>query len=302
MTALAIVSALVPPTPPAKIEAALAKKKLKRAAQKTKQSHQMLGAALKSGTVQGLWWWTWGNGPSANDQANANMVIAFSGWPDFSNAYLSAANIKPAMDKLAQNPIKFLALGGGNDNGDWTVAGLTQLIKDFTVPTAIDPKKPQILTTPEQKLTGWDGIAFDIEQGNGDSAAALLPLFQQAFALVKGLNKRVLVTTSHSAPYGFPNSYTTDPTDNRTLQLAFLKDPNIDMLSPQLYTDGTVLETSPTGLNQPVVGWNEYNTNKQVIPSIPKVFAATNDTAAATTFMNSITINPGGYIQWQQTG
>ena len=66
----------------------------------------------------------------------------------------------------------------------------------------------------------------------------MVPAFKASFAKVKAAGLNVIVTTSHSAPYDCDT-----PETAIALVVAWVQDPNIDILSPQLYTTG--FETSP---------------------------------------------------------
>jgi hypothetical protein len=113
---------------------------------------------------------------------------------------------------------------------------------------------------------------FDIEQGDGGLANLFSRAFQSTFLLIlfhgmigsvffgvsfslthflpacRSFNMTVLVTVSHSAPYGFP--------DAASLMRGFFSDSNIDYLSPQLYTSGNEGQNDYT--TSQGVGWNEY--------------------------------------------
>ena len=65
-------------------------------------------------------------------------------------------------------------------------------------------------------LQGWQGVVYDIEEGDSDLAAA----FKSSFANSKAKGLKVLVTTSHSRPYGI--------SDGSQLMTGFFADSNID--------------------------------------------------------------------------
>ena len=77
-----------------------------------------------------------------------------------------------------------------------------------------------------RQLTGWDGISYNVEEG--DSGLALA--FAASFANAKANGLAVLVTVSHSQPYNV--------SDANALMISFFTDSNIDFLSPKLLTTG----------------------------------------------------------------
>ena len=132
-------------------------------------------------------------------------------------------------------------------------------------------------------LSGYDGIGYDVEEG----VAGLEADFAASFAAAKAKGFKVLVTVSHSAPYGI--------TDAPELMKSFFANPDIDLLSPQLYTDGTEPEND-YDISQGVV-WRQYaDCQAAVVPSIVK---DTMYSDAQTYFANEgVTLQ--GYIQWSQ--
>ena len=109
-----------------------------------------------------------------------------------------------------------LSLGGGNTLGKFTVEALDQITKDLSL--VID--------------ANYTGIVFDVEKAVG-SSSDLIPAFNDAFRACKDLRLSVAITTSHSAPYA-----TDTPQDAIDLVKAWASNPNVDILSPQLYSSG----------------------------------------------------------------
>eukprot|EP00798_Chlamydomonas_sp_ICE-L_P016839 gene16839-23119_t len=183
-------------------------------------------------TAIGFWWWTWA--PAAAAPANTNIGIAFSGWTDTA---LALAESQPLQNRLPGT--KYISLGGGDSDGRFSAAALTKII------AAINGNQ----------ISAYAGIAFDIEEGD----SSLTTAFANAFAATKAKGLKVIVTVSHSAPYGI--------TDAAVLMRSFFPNTNIDIISPQMYTFGT--ETSNDYATVGGVMWEEYAKSKAaVVPSI----------------------------------
>lgn len=219
------------------------------------------GPVEPSGDVTGIWWWTWSSLSAA--PASTNLAIAFSGWTDPGTAVQQSANVKARLPGL-----KFISLGGGNGNGAFTSDALT------AITAAIEAGR----------FAGYDGVAYDVEEGE----AGLETLFAQSFAAAKAKGYKVLVTVSHSAPYGI--------SDAATLMQKFFADPNIDYLSPQLYTTGE--ETANDYATSAGVSWAQYATAKAaIIPSIVKASLY----ADAKRYFQEQGVAIGGFVQWSQS-
>ena len=213
----------------------------------------------KGGTM-GYWSWTWEHSKPLND---ATLGIAFSGWSDISTALQQSNKIK---DSLAGQ--KYISLGGGNKNGAFT-ADVLQSIN-----SAID----------HGTFKDWDGIAFDIEEGS----SGLADLFSETFAKAKKEGFKVIVTISHSAPYGI--------SDGAQLMQAFFQDKNIDILSPQLYTTGK--ETQNNYATTEGVQWREFaSAQAMILPSL--VQGSYYQDAQEYFVKEGVTLN--GFIQWKQS-
>jgi len=210
-----------------------------------------------SGLDVGYWWWTWGTGSAPGD---TNIGIAFSGE---ANAAKAVSESKGIQGRLPGT--KFLSIGGGNDAGSWTTAVLNDLNNAIN----------------SGSLAGYGGIAYDVEQGN----SGLGSLFQTSFRLAKSKGFKVLVTVSHSAPYGFG--------DANSLMQTFFSDGNIDYLSPQLYTSGE--ESQNDYATSGGVSWNEYTKSRaHIIPSIVRGSLY----SSAHSYFQGQGFNITGYIQW----
>lgn len=137
--------------------------------------------------------------------ADATAGIAFSGWTDVPSALRDSL---PKFDSLVGE--KYLSLGGGNENGSWNKSGIAAVNKAIAA----------------GDLDAYDGVCYDIEVGD----AGLSPDFETSFAVAKNNGFKVLVTISHSAPYGI--------SDGPAVMDSILSSANVDYVSPQLYTTG----------------------------------------------------------------
>ena len=195
--------------------------------------------------------------------AGINLGVCFSGWISVSDVLTNCAKIK---DQLPGR--KFLSFGGGNSNGRWTLSGLANLDSGIR----------------NKQLQGWDGIVYDIEDGDSGLAQA----FATSFANAKANGFSVLVTVSHSQPYGV--------SDAVSLMTSFFSNSNIDYLSPQLYTTG-----SEAGNDYTAVGtsWNAYKSSKaKIVPSV--VLGSRDYPTASAYFSHNHGIILSGFMQWAQ--
>jgi hypothetical protein len=158
---------------------------------------------------------------------------------------------------------KILNLGGGTETGVWYGQA------DFDY---INGKLSTI------KKAGWDGLCFDVEVCTPN--IDLIKPFADCFAKCKAAGLMVIVTMSHLVPWGC----VAGPGQGMNLVNSWIKDPNVDYISPQLYTEGTALETTDLSVFKDVPN--------KILPSIPYE----SDWAKLTT--NNIGITPAGYIIW----
>ena len=192
---------------------------------------------------------------AASGPPNSNIGVTFTGWLPGD----PQGDVQPDTN----TSIKWLSYGGGNSNGAWTSA------------------KIALLSTSTQlskvKNLGYTGICFDIETGTGS-----VEEFDGVFKAVKGAGLTVMVTTSWGKPYNFSNG--------QELMEDFVKNPSIDILSPQLYQTG--YETS--------IDWSQLE-NKDLITSCkpklaPSVVVYTMFDQVKQNLPNAV-----GYFQWKQS-
>jgi hypothetical protein len=204
-------------------------------------------------------WWTWQS--SVSVPPNTNVGVAFSGWAD-PNSALSDSN--SVYSRLPGR--KYISLGGGNANGRFTWSNLNSIESHIN----------------SGAFSAYQGIVFDIEEGD----SGLLSAFNACFQAAKNKGFSVLVTTSHSAPYGIG--------DAANLMRSFFQNSNIDYLSPQLYSSG--YEASNDYSTTFGVQWYEYASAKAtVIPSICK-YTYYDD---AYNYFRTQGVTITGYVQWQ---
>lgn len=209
----------------------------------------------------GYWDWTYS---SSGSPSNATMSMAFSGWSDVDTALQQSSKIFNQ-----QTGDKYICIGGGNESGAFT----SDVLSNINAAIA------------SGKLADYDGIAYDVEKGD----SGLEDAFAQSFATAKANGLKVLVTVSHTAPYGIA--------DGGTLMQSFFADDNIDFISPQLYTTGK--ESANDYDTNHGMSWCQYADSKAaVVPSL-----VTGDYYAdAQDYFAEQGVTLAGYVQWSQVG
>jgi len=138
------------------------------------------------------------------------MSVAFTGWADVDHA------IAEFQDLSVLKGTKYLTVGGGDMKGQMTA----------------DVLKKYAVSGQKIKNAGYDAVMFDLEEIKGPHTM-MIPLFAAAFAAIKKAGLGVAVTVSKCAPYQADT-----PIDSLEYIKAWLKDENIDFMSPELYTTG----------------------------------------------------------------
>lgn len=205
----------------------------------------------------GYWDWTWHNRPAP---AGTTIGLAFSGWTDVDTALKQS---KSVYNRLKGE--KYICFGGGGKGGRF------------------DSTTVQAVTTAIQndRFQAYQGIAYDIEVGS----TGLTADFQASFQAAKAKGLKVLVTISHSAPFGIR--------DGSALMEAFFADDNIDFLSPQLYTTGK--EKTNDYATSHGVHWSSYATAKAAV--LPSIVHASYYADAQSYFAKQ-GVNLKGFIRW----
>ena len=257
--------------------------------------------------LTGYWMWTWGGEGGGNPPSICDIGIRFGG-----EVPKTAIDNNINMASSLTSREKFLNLGGGLESGIWQLT-------DFDY---INSKLSNI------KSKGWTGVCFDIEVC--PPSISFVNAFADCFAKCKAAGLKVLVTMSHTVPYGcntgIPISYCgKSQTDAQTncgtqkavkcssgssvgcekgencydgitclgggagqgmdLVNAWIKDPNIDYLSPQLYTEGHTLEPTDLSMFSTAIA--------KIVPSIPYDTDWNN--------IQNLGIVPAGYLAWLRT-
>ncbi|MEM6455887.1 MAG: hypothetical protein AAF772_12395 [Acidobacteriota bacterium] len=218
------------------------------------------GATVEGATVEivGYWDQSW---ETFTPPVDANMAIAFTGEADVDQALADSAKL---IDRMVGE--KYLGLGGGDETGGWTAARIDAVVQDLDA----------------GKLADYVGVAFDVEVCDEEGLA---DDFAEAFAAAKRQRLGVLVTISHSEPYGCK--------DTTTLMKSFLDSAVIDYLSPQLYTSGSETENDYTAVGTP---WSAYaDTQAAVVPSIVRASMY----ADAQTYFQEQGVTLGGFVAWR---
>jgi hypothetical protein len=193
--------------------------------------------------------------------------VAFSGYTAPGSAVSQSAGIKSSLPGS-----KYISLGGGNSAGNWSSQSLTDIKNAINNGT----------------FSGYAGIVFDVEEG----ASGLYSGFAAAFSAAKAKGFKVLVTVSHSAPYGVGDAY--------SLMTNILKNTQVDYISPQLYSSGTEgsNDFSESATSSGTFTWSNYKTTTaKIIPSIVRASYY----SAAKSYFSGKGITTAGYVQWAQS-
>ena len=242
----------------------------------TKKSSSLKNEA--DATNIGYWAWQWSAylyGPE-----NQTFGICFGGYATAQeNLNYCADDVDKICSGSTVNCTKWLAVGGGT-------VSMNQITLTGTVSLAASIFEG-----------GWQGVIFDAENMvQDDSGNDLVTTFEETTASLKKAGLLVGVTTSHSGPLTCSGCIAGD------LVLSWVKDPNIDILSPQMYTSGYTLELEPTTACQsdtPACTWDLWqNASAPIVPSIPY---ASNYDETYDFFLQNYSISLGGYIQWLQS-
>lgn len=200
------------------------------------------------------------------------MGIPFTGLIDVDQAISQSPSVRG---------LKLLSLGGGNAAGMFTSNTLS----------AITAKASRI------KAAGFAGVMYDVEEVKGPSSI-MSALFAKSFAAMRDAGLLVGVTTSHSAPYACDT-----PEDATNILRAWCADPNIDIISPQLYSSGMegAPELVPTNFCKDAgCTWDIYTNCKAAIA--PSIVRSSHYAASKDYFETNVGVTLKGYIIWAQAG
>jgi hypothetical protein len=223
-----------------------------------------------SGKVSGYYLLSWLHHPSDPMimlPSNYNLAITFSGWgASQSNLFGLIPDSYPLAG--SQSGHNYISIGGGADTGAWNSNDL-------------DPSLWQNNIIPNSKKRKYTGICFDLERGS-----ATVEQYAVLFKIVKDAGLKVMITVSWfgQATWGFANM--------PDLTNSFMSDPNVDIFSPQLYTNNCdeVWDGKSNLPSQDVMN-KLQSLGSKLVPSI-------NDTGTGTTNnINKIFPNNGGVVQ-----
>jgi len=239
-------------------------------------TNEMPNVEVEADEIKGYYSWNWGAGSQGPSGANAGA--AFTGYTDVKTAIdyypEGSAWCCPALKGT-----KYLTLGGGNSAGVFNAEALSKI---------------GIAAEYIKNTTDYDGVMFDVEIVYGASSV-VVPAFAQAFKAMKQQNLIVGVTTSHSAPY-----MTDTPEVAVDLVKSWVKDSNIDLLSPQLYSSGS--EGAPdfaetNNCKEAGCTWELYQgMTSKMVPSL----VDESHYAATKTYFANLGITTEGFFQWRQ--
>lgn len=227
--------------------------------------------------IKAYYSWNWGNG--SRGMPGATTGVNFTGLIGVDRAILMYTKECACPDLIAKGPTDkpWISIGGGNWSGRFTASTIEDVIRDLhLIPGA-----------------GYGGVVFDVEGGDG----GLVDRYREAFRITKELGLMCIVTTSHSGPYNMDGVSATE------LVKDWVTDPNIDYISPQLYSSG--LEKEPefaetNNCKKQGCTWDLYQGS---IPKfLPSIIDATQFHEVADWFWDNYEIDTVGYIEWAQNG
>jgi hypothetical protein len=238
------------------------------AAAEANTDNTVAGEAASNDMVVGYYAQSWGGafvGPE-----DTNMGICFNGYESVDEAISQCTQV---VDTL--QPVKWISIGGNGDpNGKITADVLSNAASSAdTFITA-----------------GYTGVLFDAEMVEGTNEA-LTAGFSSASETLVGKGLQVGVTTSHSGPF-----QVTGGADAATLVKGWVADPNMAVLSPQLYSADLAI-TSPefdTTSSCTACTWDIWKGSAGAFA--PSIVDASQYDATSTYFNDNFGIQTQGYI------
>ena len=191
----------------------------------------------------------------------------------------------PPFSARAKNPkhrgAQYLSLGGGANAPDWEVGPMLNDFVDGSAPIAA------------LKEAGFAGVCFDIEGTKGGQE--LIDGFESAFAVLRKNGLDVMITTSHSAPYGANSD------DIRIAMVkSWAKSSNVGYLSPQLYTSGGEGTPQLDALMGELgdIPWDLYKGAKAKF--VPSIVGKGQVAAVKKFFEGEVGVKVDGFVTWGQ--
>jgi len=226
--------------------------------------------------ILGYYSWNWGAGSTG--PAGANVGCSFTGEIDVEKAIAGyTEGAAWCCPKLSGE--KLLTLGGGNAAGVFTASALSR----------ITSKADTI------KAAGFKGVMYDVEEIVGPSSS-MAALFAESFSAMREAGLIVGVTTSHSAPYQCDS-----PHDAVDFVKAWCADPNVDVISPQLYSsgmEGTPELASTSSCSSAGCTWDLFKSCKAEIA--PSIVEPSHYSVAKRFFATTVNRTTKGYFMWAQ--
>jgi hypothetical protein len=207
------------------------------------------------------------NGNIVYGPSGAEFGALFDGWTAI------ADNWYPQFDSNFKGT-RFLTVGGGNENGKWTLANINGVKNNLWA----------------VKNKGCLGIGIDIEWGDRGLANA----FTDLFATAKKNGLQVFVTVSGNAPYNVPVGRQWGDQEACNLMKSILSQNwNIDFVVPQLYwgADGKFKGYQPNDC-----GWGSM-WRDTAIPVVPAIYSRWHETSMRN-WASSNNIKLSGYMLW----
>ena len=198
----------------------------------------------------------------------ANAFCAFTGWGRPKEVMEYSGTKWPGLKS-------YLTIFGSGESGMVTDEALKAFTNDVL----------------EDIAAKWDGIVINAENGRN----VTIDGFRSFFTRAKHSGVSVIgVTTSHMAPYDFPNVTYNGHQGVTAWSEYFCNEPNIDFFSPQLYSQGD--DFDPTFLAGSAQRQQHMlqNAKCRIIPSVPRP----EHYAALTTHPQWSGIDLTGYIVW----
>jgi hypothetical protein len=227
--------------------------------------------------ILGYYSWNWGAGSTGPHRAN--MGCSFTGYTDVDKAIAGyKEDASWCCPKLLGE--KLLTLGGGNAAGRFTAHALSKITsKAHTI-----------------KAAGFKGVMYDVEEVVGPSSS-MAGHFAKSFSAMRKAGLIVGVTTSHSAPY-----HCDSPHDAVHFVKAWCADPNVDIISPQLYSSGSESKpelASTSSCKSAGCTWELFKHCKAEIA--PSIVRPSHYSAAKHFFATKVNRTTKGYFMWAQT-
>lgn len=218
--------------------------------------------ALDPAFLRGFYKMSWKGTDPYQGPDDTNVGVTFTGRLPGD----AQANIAP----MTSDAINLLSYGGGNEFGAWSVAAVEAVGSESNLNEVISLK--------------YDGIVIDAEEyASGQSVS--VEQWNTMFAAIKAKNLMLIVTTSHFSPYGMSNG--------AALVADWLSNPNIDYISPQLYTSGTEPQNDWEGFS---AAWTTAST-----PIAPSIVQASYYDQLAENSVTAYLPKAKGYLVWSNT-